>query len=61
MTATIAPRKTMSITQAAAVAGVSRRTIYNWMKAGRLDTKRLVSGTTRIYEDSLWAKEKDEK
>lgn len=47
-------RKTVNTTQAAAIARVSRRTIYNWLKAGKLQWKRTAGGSVRIYEDSLW-------
>ena len=36
---------------------VSRRTIYNWLAAGKLQHRRTVSGKIRIYADSLWAPE----
>lgn len=45
----------ISPSAAAAVAGVSRRTIYNWLKAGRLNWRRRVSGLIAIDEASLWA------
>lgn len=46
--------KTLSIDQARTVVGVSRRTIYNWIKAGKLPYKRTLGGSIRIYEESLW-------
>jgi excisionase family DNA binding protein len=48
--------RTLSIQQATAVAGVSRRTIYNWLHAGKLTYKRTVGGSIRIFESSLWQK-----
>jgi excisionase family DNA binding protein len=48
--------KWISISDAARVAHVSRRTIYNWLKEGKLEMKRLVSGSPRINEESLWKK-----
>jgi excisionase family DNA binding protein len=47
-------RRTVSITQAAELVGVSRRTIYNWMAAGRLEYCRTAGGAVRIAADSLW-------
>jgi predicted site-specific integrase-resolvase len=35
---------------------VSRRTIYNWMSAGKVQYVRTAGGAVRIYEDSLWRK-----
>lgn len=46
--------QTVNITQAMALAGVSRGTIYNWLRAGKLQHERTVSGRIRIYKDSLW-------
>jgi len=45
---------TVNIAQAQARAGVSRRTIYNWMKAGKVEYLRTAGGMVRIFEDSLW-------
>jgi len=47
-------RKTLSITKAAELVGVSRRTIYNWMAAGRVEYCRTAGGAVRIVVDSLW-------
>jgi excisionase family DNA binding protein len=47
-------RQTVSIMQACALVGVTRRSIYNWLKAGKLDYKRTAGGSIRIYVDSLW-------
>ncbi len=44
----------LSITQACEAAGVSRRTIYNWLKDGRLAYKRTAGGSIRIDADSLF-------
>jgi excisionase family DNA binding protein len=48
------PRRLLSIKQAQQLVGVSRRTIYNWMKTGKLEVVRLAGGHLRIYEDSLF-------
>jgi excisionase family DNA binding protein len=34
--------------------GVSRRTIYNWMAAGKVEYIRTAGGAVRIFEDTLW-------
>lgn len=47
-------RKTVTITGATALVGVSRRTMYNWMKAGKVEFIRTASGTRRIFVDTLW-------
>jgi excisionase family DNA binding protein len=43
----------VSVNEAAAKAGVSRRTIYNWHEAGRLKAARTASGRIRIHVSSL--------
>jgi hypothetical protein len=48
------PREWVSIKEATLICGVSRRTIYNWLKADKLIVKRLVGGGIRIYARSLW-------
>lgn len=50
-------RASVTITHAASLVGVSRRTIYNWIEAGKVETVRTASGTRRIYVDSLWRKD----
>ena len=47
-------RQTLSIMKACEVVGVSRRTIYNWMAAGKVQYVRTAGGAVRIFEDSLW-------
>jgi excisionase family DNA binding protein len=49
-------RRAISIAQACASVGVSRRTIYNWMSAGKVQYVRTAGGAVRIFEDSLWRK-----
>jgi excisionase family DNA binding protein len=44
----------LSITQACAYVNVSRRTIYNWLTAGRLEYTRTAGGSIRINPDSLY-------
>jgi excisionase family DNA binding protein len=40
--------------QASRIVGVSRRTIYNWIEAGKVRTRRTAGGTLRVLEASLW-------
>lgn len=44
----------LTILEACRLAKVSRRTIYNWLKAGKLRTKRTVGGSVRIDPASLF-------
>jgi len=47
-------RKAISIMKACALVGVSRRTIYNWITAGKVEYVRTAGGSVRIFADSLW-------
>ena len=47
-------RQTLSIMKACEVVGVSRRTIYNWISAGKVEYVRTAGGRIRIFADSLW-------
>ena len=47
-------RPLISIQDACKTCNVSRRTIYNWIKAGRLEYLRTAGGSIRIYADTLW-------
>lgn len=47
-------RKTVSISKACKLVGVSRRTIYNWLSAGKIEYVRIASGSVRIFTNSLW-------
>lgn len=47
-------RKTVSIMQACELVGVSRRSIYNWLNAGKLEYVRTAGGSIRIFADTLW-------
>jgi excisionase family DNA binding protein len=53
----IAPddRKLVSIEQARRIAGVTRRTIYNWLALGKVDYTRTAGGRVRIYAETLFA------
>lgn len=47
-------RPKVSIGQACDLCGVSRRTIYNWLAAGKLEYCRTAGGMVRIYRDTLF-------
>ena len=47
-------RQTLSIMKACEAVGVSRRTIYNWIQAGKVEYVRTAGGSIRIFADSLW-------
>jgi excisionase family DNA binding protein len=47
-------RQTLTIMKACEVVGVSRRTIYNWITAGKIEYVRTAGGSVRIFADSLW-------
>ncbi len=49
-----ADRTTISIRQACELVDVSRRTIYNWIASGKVERVRTVTGSTRIFVDTLW-------
>jgi excisionase family DNA binding protein len=50
----VVERKAISIMKACELVGVSRRTIYNWISAGKVDYVRTAGGSIRIFVDSLW-------
>jgi excisionase family DNA binding protein len=45
--------RSVSIIEAAAILGVSRRTVYNRIRDGRLQTVRTFGGSQRVLVDSL--------
>lgn len=46
-------RPRVNIAQACAIAGVCRRTIYNWMHRQQIEIVRTAGGQVRIYADTL--------
>jgi excisionase family DNA binding protein len=40
--------------KACELVGVSRRTIYNWIAAGKVEYLRTAGGSIRIFVDTLW-------
>jgi excisionase family DNA binding protein len=47
-------RTTVSIPKACQMAGVSRRTIYNWLATNKVQYVRTAGGAVRIFTDSLF-------
>ena len=47
------PGELITIDAACQRVRVCRRTIYNWIRLGRVDTVRTAGGHYRIYADSL--------
>jgi excisionase family DNA binding protein len=47
-------RETVTIKRAQEIVGVSRRTIYNWIQAGKIGYARTAGGSVRIFVDTLW-------
>jgi excisionase family DNA binding protein len=45
--------RSVSLDQAAELLGVSRRTIYNRIRDGRLQTVRTIGGSQRVLLDSV--------
>lgn len=49
------PAVDVTVDEAARLVRVSRRTIYNWLKAGKLRYTRTAGGRIRIDSGSLWS------
>lgn len=47
-------RQTVSIMKACELASVSRRTVYNWIAAGKVEYVRTAGGSIRLYVDTLF-------
>jgi excisionase family DNA binding protein len=47
-------RPTVSIMKACVMAGVTRRTIYNWVQKGKVEYIRTAGGSIRIFTDTLF-------
>ena len=54
-------RKVVSIKMACKTVGVSRRTIYNWIKQGKIEYIRTTGGSVRIFVNTLWRPEEKKK
>lgn len=46
-------RQLVGIKEAMGIARVSRTTIYNWLRDGKIDSVRTAGGPIRIYADTL--------
>lgn len=46
-------RRTVLIDQACEMLGVSKRTVYYWIRAGRLETVRTIGGSQRVLVSSI--------
>ena len=55
----IGQRRTFSIIQVCDKLGVSRRTVYNWINAGKVEYVRTPGGKIQIFADSLWQQDPD--
>lgn len=53
-------RRLVNITQAQEIAGVSKRTIYNWIRLGKVEWVHTAGRGTRVYADTLFRKAKQE-
>ncbi len=53
-------RKHLSVIQTARVMGVSRRTVYNWIKTRKIHWFRAPSGRIRVLVDSLGTFDEDD-
>lgn len=45
--------RSVSLDQACQMLQVSRRTVYNWIRDGRLQTIRTIGGSQRVLVDSV--------
>lgn len=48
------PERWLTITEASKAIGISRRTLYNWIAAGKVTTQCTAGGSMRVLESSLW-------
>jgi excisionase family DNA binding protein len=54
-------RETVSLMKACELVGCSRRTIYNWIAANKVEYIRTAGGSIRIFVDTLWREPGGEK
>jgi predicted site-specific integrase-resolvase len=47
-------RSRVNVSHAARLAGVTRQTVYAWMRAGRVEWVMLPSGVRRVFVDSIF-------
>jgi excisionase family DNA binding protein len=53
----VAEDRWLTMTEAAALVRVERRTLYNWIARGKLTVRRTANGNPRVREADLWAAE----
>lgn len=53
LTIQIEGREALTINQACRRVNVSRRTMHNWVKLGKVEYRRLANRAVRIFADSL--------
>ncbi|MBI4454946.1 MAG: helix-turn-helix domain-containing protein [Acidobacteria bacterium] len=53
-------REYVPISRAAQLLGVSRKTVYNWIKKGKVEWFRTPGGRIRIFVDSLGRRDPDD-
>ncbi len=49
-----AEREIVTVAEACEICRVSRRTIYMWLQAGKIESIRTAGGQRRIYVDTLF-------
>jgi excisionase family DNA binding protein len=49
----MADYRVVTVNEACAIVGVTRRTMYTWINSGKLKYVRTPSGRIRIYRESL--------
>ncbi len=54
MSQSVLERTKVDIQEAMELAGVSRRTIYNWLRDNKVEYVRTAGGCVRIFTDSLF-------
>lgn len=54
ITDTVYVRPKVNTVKAAEIAGVSPRTIYNWIHAGRVEAVQTAGGGVRVFVDTLF-------
>ena len=50
----IMERDTVSLMKACELVGCSRRTMYNWIAANKVEYLRTAGGSIRVFVDTLW-------
>jgi excisionase family DNA binding protein len=53
-------RPRVNMVKAAEMCGVTKRTIFNWIRLGRIEVVRTPTGQVRIYADTLLRRDDDD-